>query len=122
MSEYHKIETLYERDEKTHRLKPELILKNRIYGAIKSWVWTEKIDGTNIRAIWKSEKLIFGGKTDNAQMHAELIRWLSENITVDKITLHISGRTRRDSIRGRLWRRNTERGRSVFSHQEINPV
>src|SRR5678809_1171774 len=84
MSEYHKIETLYERDEKTHRLKPELILKNSVYGCIKTWHFTEKIDGTNIRLIWqplvgpadaplKTESLRIGGKTDNAQIHAELI-------------------------------------------------
>ena len=83
MSEYHKIETLYERDEKTFRLKPELILKNRVYGAIKTWHWTEKVDGTNIRCIWKDGKLTFGGKTDNAQIHADLIKWLYEHVTPD---------------------------------------
>lgn len=86
MSEYHKIETLYERDERTHRLKPELILKNRIYGIVNPWVWTEKIDGTNIRAIWKDGKLTFGGKTDNAQIHADLVKWLYEHITPEKIS------------------------------------
>jgi hypothetical protein len=94
MSEYHKIETLYERDEMRHRLKPEMILKNRVYGLIKSWVWTEKIDGTNIRAIWKpaydvigetSKALTFGGKTDNATMHTDLLRWLQEHITPNKM-------------------------------------
>jgi len=74
--EYHKIETLYERDEKTFRLKPELILKNRVYGIVNPWIWTEKIDGTNIRVIWKDGKLTFGGKTDNAQIHADLIKCL----------------------------------------------
>lgn len=83
MSEYHKIETLYERDEKTHRLKVPLILKNPVYGLLKSWQFTEKIDGTNIRLIWqpeiitdgpcRPESLRIGGKTDNAQIHAELI-------------------------------------------------
>src|SRR3990167_6713222 len=79
--EYHKIETLYERDEKTHRLKPELILKNPVYGIIKTWIFTEKIDGMNIRLIWKPdtgmqgrpESLQLGGKTANAQIHADLI-------------------------------------------------
>ena len=87
MSEYHKIETLYERDEKTFRLKPELVLKNRTYSLIKSWCWTEKIDGTNIRAIWDhvSGKVTFGGKTDNAQIHADLIRYLYENIPVENM-------------------------------------
>jgi hypothetical protein len=87
MSEYHKIETLYERDEKTFRLKPELILKNATYGMLKSWQFTEKIDGTNIRCIWDhaTEKLTFGGKTDNAQIHADLIRYLYENFPVENM-------------------------------------
>src|SRR3990167_1061712 len=81
--EYHKIETLYERDDKTHRLKPELILKKPVYGIIKTWHFTEKIDGTNIRLIWepaihsegpcRAELFRIGGKTDNAQIHADLI-------------------------------------------------
>lgn len=89
--EYHKIETLYERDEQTHRLKPELVLKNRAYSLIKSWSWTEKIDGTNIRCIWDHAfdggigRVTFGGKTDNAQIHADLIKWLYENVSVEKL-------------------------------------
>jgi hypothetical protein len=87
MSEYHKIETLYERDEKTFRLKPELVLKNRTYSLIKTWNWTEKIDGTNIRCIWDhaTSKVTFGGKTDNAQIHADLVRHLYENIPVENM-------------------------------------
>ena len=85
MSEYHKIETLYERDEDTFSIKPELILKNRVYGILKTWHWTEKIDGTNIRVIWQDGKLAFGGKTDNAQLHTELVNWLHENITLEKM-------------------------------------
>lgn len=85
--EYHKIETLYERDETTHRLKPELILKNATYGLLKSWQFTEKIDGTNIRCIWDhvTGKLTFGGKTDNAQIHADLVRHLYENFPVENV-------------------------------------
>lgn len=71
MSEYHKIETLYERDEQTHRLIEPLVLKNRVYGLVNPWVWTEKIDGTNIRCMWHFGKVTFGGKTDNAQIHAD---------------------------------------------------
>ena len=81
MSEYHKIETLYERDLATFKVKPE-ILKNPVYGLIKSWRWTEKIDGTNIRVIWQDGKLSFGGKTDNAQIHGDLIRYLYETFPV----------------------------------------
>ena len=62
MSEYHKIETLYVRDEKTFKVDPSQ-LKNRTYSLIKAWQFTEKIDGTNIRCIWKNGTLSFGGKT-----------------------------------------------------------
>lgn len=85
MSEYHKIETLYERDERTHKLKEPLVLKNRVYGIVNPWVWTEKVDGTNIRCIWRDGALTFGGKTDNAQIHADLVRWLYENVSVDRL-------------------------------------
>jgi hypothetical protein len=80
-TEYHKIETLYERDERTFKLKPELILKNPVYGLINKWRWTEKVDGTNIRAIWQNGGLHFGGKTDQAQIHADLVKWLYEHVT-----------------------------------------
>lgn len=93
MSEYHKIETLYERDEATHKVRPG-VLKNPTYSLLKEWTWTEKIDGTNVRAVWRPQELggdrrpqslTFGGKTDNAQLHADLFRWLTENITAEKM-------------------------------------
>ena len=56
-----------------------------MYGILKTWHWTEKIDGTNIRVIWQDGKLAFGGKTDNAQLHTELANWLHENITPEKM-------------------------------------
>lgn len=82
--EYHKIETLYVRDEKTHKVDPNQ-LKNRTYSIIKSWQFTEKIDGTNIRCIWNDGKLNFGGRTDNAQIHADLIRHLYEIVSPEKL-------------------------------------
>ena len=100
MSEYHKIETLYERDAKTFKVQLGA-LKNSVYGLIKAWQWTEKIDGTNIRVVWepaiagdesgalvsagRPESLRFGGKTDNAQVHADLITWLQENVSIEKL-------------------------------------
>lgn len=80
--EYHKIETLYERDEKTHKVNPEAI-KNPVYSLIKMWQWTEKIDGTNIRIIWRDGKLSFGGKTDAAQLPGDLVAHLYTLVTPD---------------------------------------
>lgn len=94
MSEYHKIETLYERDERTHKLVEPLVLKNRIYGALRSWQWTEKIDGTNIRISWDGSKFTIGGRTDNAQIHADLIKWIYERVSVDALAATFSDSAR----------------------------
>ena len=42
------------------------------------WIWTEKIDGTNIRIHWDGHKITFGGRTDNAAIPADLITRLNE--------------------------------------------
>ena len=42
------------------------------------WVFTEKVDGTNIRIMWDGEKVVFGGKTDNAQLPVFLLYRLQE--------------------------------------------
>jgi len=81
--EYPKIETLYQRDEASFKVKVGE-LKNRTYSLLKSWHWTEKVDGTNIRCIWREGRLTFGGRTDNSQIHADLIKWLYENVTPEK--------------------------------------
>lgn len=79
MKEYHKIETLYERDEKTKKLiigkfrNPTIeFLKDNV------WQFTEKVDGTNIRVYWDGHSVSFGGRTDNAQIPAHLINRLNE--------------------------------------------
>jgi hypothetical protein len=40
------------------------------------WVWTEKIDGTNIRLIWDGHRVTVGGRTANAQLNWELADYL----------------------------------------------
>ena len=79
MREYHKIETLFERDEKTKKLilgkfrNPTIeFLKDNV------WQFTEKVDGTNIRVYWDGHNVSFGGRTDNAQIPAHLINRLNE--------------------------------------------
>jgi len=37
------------------------------------WVFTEKVDGTNIRVHWDGHKVTFGGRTETAQIPAKLI-------------------------------------------------
>ena len=79
MKEYHKIQTCFKRDEKTKRIiegdwtLPEFKLLKDI-----SWVFTEKVDGTNIRVIWNGQSVLFGGKTDNASIPVPLLYKLQE--------------------------------------------
>ena len=84
--EYHKIETLYERDKATFKVRPGEF-KNRTYTLLKEWSWTEKIDGTNIRANWSGGggTLWFGGKTDKAQLPPGLPEVLSATILPEKM-------------------------------------
>jgi ATP-dependent RNA circularization protein (DNA/RNA ligase family) len=83
--EYPKIETLYERDITTHKLKQPLTLRNSVYAIINRWQWSEKIDGMNIRVMWQDGKLKLGGRTDNANIPADLVQLLYETIDVQKL-------------------------------------
>lgn len=48
------------------------------YLADHGWLWTEKVDGTNIRVHWDGHKVIYGGRTDAAQIPARLITILDQ--------------------------------------------
>jgi ATP-dependent RNA circularization protein (DNA/RNA ligase family) len=76
MSEYHKIHTLFKRDDKGSLLSGQWSLPEFDYLQNNSWEWTEKIDGTNIRVIVKDGNVSFGGKTDNASIPAPLVNEL----------------------------------------------
>lgn len=85
MNPYHKIPTLFSRDPATNfktLLEGEYATPELVYLACNEWVFTEKVDGTNIRVIWKSGQVSFGGKTDNAQIPALLVNRLNELFTL----------------------------------------
>lgn len=42
------------------------------------WVWTEKVDGTNIRVIWNGTDVVFAGRSDEAQIPTHLLMRLQE--------------------------------------------
>lgn len=79
MVEYHKIETLYERDEKTKKLIDGKFRNPAVeYLKDNIWQFTEKVDGTNIRVHWDGHKVEFGGRTDKAQIPNHLQNRLNE--------------------------------------------
>ena len=80
MKQYEKIETVFCRD--TNGTK-RLILNNYrnptiAYLKDNIWLFTEKVDGTNIRVRWDGHKVEFGGRTDKAQIPGALLSKLNE--------------------------------------------
>ena len=80
MEQYHKIETIYTRDMNGTKKLIEGVFRNPAIEYLKDneWVFTEKVDGTNIRVFWDGHKVYFNGRTDNAQLHKHLIDRLNE--------------------------------------------
>lgn len=80
MKEYHKIETLFERDMEGNKKLIEGKFRNECVEYLKDnqWIFTEKIDGTNVRVHWDGHKVYFGGRTDNAQMPTPLMYALND--------------------------------------------
>ena len=88
MKEYHKIQTVFKRDPATkHKtlLEGDYSIPAFGYLAKNKWVFTEKIDGTNIRVNFENGVVTFGGRTDNAQIPAFLVQKLMEIFTVEKL-------------------------------------
>lgn len=86
MKEYHKINSIFKRD-----LKGKFITgdwADPAFGYLKdnSWVFTEKVDGTNVRIGWDNEtkRVTIGGRTDAAQMPLFLVHRLQELFTPEK--------------------------------------
>ena len=80
MTEYHKIETVFERDTTGSKKLIEGQYRNPTVDYLKNnfWEWTEKIDGTNIRVHWDGHQVSFGGRADRAQIPADLVNRLNE--------------------------------------------
>ena len=85
---YHKIQSMYHRDQKTgtflmdHYSRPEFHSLRDI-----QWVFTEKIDGMNIRVIYNADdkSIRFAGRTDKADLPEELLGYLEAKFTLEAI-------------------------------------
>ena len=82
MTKYPKIKTVWERDPAT---KHKTLIAGKYardefwYLADNEWVFTEKVDGTNIRIMWDGVGGVhFGGKTDKAEIYTPLLARLQE--------------------------------------------
>lgn len=81
MKEYHKIQTVWHRDPATNHktlLEGQWSEPEFEYLAGNGWMFTEKVDGTNIRVMIADGRIRFGGKTDNASLPAPLVERLGQ--------------------------------------------
>ena len=83
MKEYHKIETIFERDMSGSKKLIEGNYRDSTIEYLKdcTWSFTEKIDGTNIRVHWDGHKISFGGRTSKASIPANLMNYLNDTFS-----------------------------------------
>jgi hypothetical protein len=94
MKEYHKIDTVFKRDPANrHKTLIEGDYSNDAFAylANNTWVFTEKVDGTNIRVMCgpcegTTYGVKFGGKTDAASIPAFLVERLQARFLTDEQT------------------------------------
>lgn len=79
MRTYEKIETVFKRDIEGSKKLMIGDYRNETVEYLKDneWVFTEKIDGTNIRVMWDGHNITFGGRTDRANIPSHLLNYLN---------------------------------------------
>ena len=86
MREYHKIQSVYKRDDRGRFLGGEWATPWMEPLSKITWLFTEKVDGTNIRVEFicgAAPSVRFGGRTDKAQISTKLLAVLQDLFTVD---------------------------------------
>lgn len=70
MKRYEKLETVFCRDAEGDKKLMWGIYRNPTVEYLKDneWVWTEKVDGTNIGIVWNGYSVSFQGRTKRAQI------------------------------------------------------
>jgi hypothetical protein len=90
MKEYTKINTFYKR-ERVGRDNPiiegDWSTPEIAYLSTNEWIWTEKVNGTNMRVSWEWDgtrgKIHYGGRTDDASIHMGLLAHLDDTFRED---------------------------------------
>lgn len=81
MNKYPKIQTVYKRDpDNNYKTLLEGEFSEPAFKFLRDnmWYYTEKIDGTNTRIVWKDERVIYRGKSNASQMPTFLLERLQE--------------------------------------------
>lgn len=80
MKEYIKIETPFKRAEDGSKKLMTDCWRNPTVEFLKDneWLFTEKIDGTNISVVWDGHRVSFHGRTERAQIPSSLMNYLMD--------------------------------------------
>ena len=89
MTPYPKIQTLYKRTSTGALIMGVFSQPEFEYLRNIQWIFTEKVDGTNIRVMWDGKQVQFGGRTDNAQIPAPLVNYLNATFTAEKMLANL---------------------------------
>jgi hypothetical protein len=76
MEQYHKIQTVYKRDSENNYktlLDGQFSIPEFEYLKNNKWIFTEKVDGTNVRVQFKDKSVCFRGKSDRAELPKKLL-------------------------------------------------
>ena len=86
MIEYIKIDTPFKRDMDGTKKLLEDEYRDTTVEILKShaWIWTEKIDGTNIAVEWDGHKVSLHGRTERASIPKYLLEVLEELFCTDE--------------------------------------
>lgn len=88
MEKYPKIQTIFKRDMKNKGriIQAEWSCPEFQYLRDNVWIFTEKVDGTNIRVMWtRGVCRILSGRTENAQIPAFLIEKLEDLFALERL-------------------------------------
>lgn len=76
-NKYPKIETCFQRSLETKKLLNGVWRSDELeYLRSCEWIWTEKVDGTNIQIRWDGHRVEFGGRTERANIPQPLMEYL----------------------------------------------
>lgn len=80
MIEYPKIHTMFKRNMQGDKriIEGDWAREELAYLQDAHWLFSEKVDGTNIRIEWNGKEPIYGGRTDNAQIPNGVINRLND--------------------------------------------
>ena len=85
-NKYHKILSLFKRNMEGDKkfIMGEWTTPELKYLKDNDWVWTEKVDGTNIRIMWNGKEITYGGRSDNAQLYVPLLHRLDARFKIQQ--------------------------------------